>query len=138
MKVKIHTKYTLEIDGKEWEVSHSPDESIDPKLVKEKDGTFTLRYAVPDGDANNPLYDSDGNGFIYSSNSRHVGKDNFANMQKALGLNSEWEKDPELKPNPDTVALDCYEHGGIAWSVSGEGMNCEWDTASRLTRRSLP
>jgi hypothetical protein len=31
--------------------------------------------------------------------------------------------------DPDAVVLDCYEHGGVAWSVSGEGMNCPFDTA---------
>jgi len=32
--------------------------------------------------------------------------------------------------NPDLVLLDCYQHSGIAWSVSGEGMQCRWDTSS--------
>lgn len=30
----------------------------------------------------------------------------------------------------DAVVLDVYEHGGVAWSVSGEGMQCRWDTSS--------
>lgn len=29
----------------------------------------------------------------------------------------------------DAVTLDCYEHGGVAWSVSGGGMQCRFDTA---------
>lgn len=32
--------------------------------------------------------------------------------------------------DPDRVVLDCYEHGGQQWSVSGEGMQCRFDTAS--------
>lgn len=32
--------------------------------------------------------------------------------------------------NPDVVLLDCYEHGNQHWSVSGEGMQCRWDTSS--------
>lgn len=32
--------------------------------------------------------------------------------------------------DPDVVMLDCYQHSGIAWSVSGEGMQCNFDTAS--------
>jgi hypothetical protein len=27
--------------------------------------------------------------------------------------------------------LDYYEHGGCAWSLSGGGMQCQWDTARR-------
>jgi len=25
--------------------------------------------------------------------------------------------------------LDCYQHSGTAWSLHGEGMQCQWDTA---------
>ncbi|MCP4116146.1 MAG: hypothetical protein GY737_12215 [Desulfobacteraceae bacterium] len=32
--------------------------------------------------------------------------------------------------DPDRVILDCYQHSGIAWSVSGEGMQCRFDTAN--------
>lgn len=31
--------------------------------------------------------------------------------------------------NPLAVPLDIYEHSGIAYSVSGTGMNCAWDTS---------
>lgn len=30
----------------------------------------------------------------------------------------------------DRVVLDCYQHSGVAWSISGEGMQCRFDTAS--------
>jgi hypothetical protein len=32
--------------------------------------------------------------------------------------------------NNFAVPLDIYEHGGIAYSISGEGMQCRWDTTS--------
>lgn len=32
--------------------------------------------------------------------------------------------------DPDAVLLDCYEHSGVSWSISGDGMQCRWDTAS--------
>jgi hypothetical protein len=32
--------------------------------------------------------------------------------------------------DPHAVLLDCYEHGGIMWSISGGGTQCRWDTAS--------
>lgn len=31
--------------------------------------------------------------------------------------------------DPYAVVLDCYQHGCIVWSVSGEGMQDQWDTA---------
>lgn len=31
--------------------------------------------------------------------------------------------------NPLAVKLDIYEHGGMHYSVSGEGMQCRWDTS---------
>lgn len=31
--------------------------------------------------------------------------------------------------NPFAVMLDVYEHGGMVLSVSGEGMQCRWDTS---------
>lgn len=30
----------------------------------------------------------------------------------------------------DVVILDCYEHGGQVWSITGQGMQCRWDTSS--------
>lgn len=37
--------------------------------------------------------------------------------------------DAGLIGNPDRVMLDVYEHSGVAWSVSGEGLQCRWDTS---------
>jgi hypothetical protein len=31
--------------------------------------------------------------------------------------------------DPYTVMLDCYEHGGQVWSVTGSGQQCLFDTA---------
>ena len=31
--------------------------------------------------------------------------------------------------DPYAVVLDCYEHGGQVWSLSGGGTRCRWDTA---------
>lgn len=31
--------------------------------------------------------------------------------------------------DPYAVILDCYQHGGTSWSVSGSGMQCAFDTA---------
>lgn len=31
--------------------------------------------------------------------------------------------------DPDAVLLDLYDHSGVVWSVSGGGMQCQWDTS---------
>ena len=31
--------------------------------------------------------------------------------------------------DPDAVMLDVYDHGGCHWSISGDGMQCRWDTS---------
>lgn len=43
-----------------------------------------------------------------------------------------WEelRSEGLIGDKDVVSLDCYEHGGQSWSVSGEGMQCRFDTAN--------
>jgi len=39
--------------------------------------------------------------------------------------------EPEYFPgDPDAQVLDCYDHSGQHWSLSGGGMQCRWDTAS--------
>ncbi len=49
-------------------------------------------------------------------------------MQTVLG--EMWEE-PEFWPgDPDAVMLDVYDHSGQAWSISGGGMQCRWDTSS--------
>jgi hypothetical protein len=49
-------------------------------------------------------------------------------MVEALPLWREARKRGEIG-NPYAVSLDVYEHGGVMYSVSGEGMQCRWDTA---------
>lgn len=48
-------------------------------------------------------------------------------LQTVLG--EMWEE-PEFWPgDPDAVMLDVYDHSGQAWSISGGGMQCRWDTS---------
>lgn len=48
-------------------------------------------------------------------------------METVLG--EMWEE-PEFWPgDPDAVMLDVYDHSGQAWSISGGGMQCRWDTS---------
>jgi hypothetical protein len=77
------------------------------------DTTVALGYLAQDDYCENPMESCDGNGFIYSFH-RH------ANNKIS---------ESELKKQQDKVLLDCYDHGGQSWSVSGAGMQCQFDTA---------
>lgn len=39
-------------------------------------------------------------------------------------------KEAWLIGDPDSVLLDCYQHGCSVWSVTGSGNQCRWDTSS--------
>ena len=58
-----------------------------------------------------------------SFNNRHR---NFQYPEKYLSARNTFQQ----KLNEGTAfVLSCYQHGGIAWSLKGEGMQCQWDTA---------
>ncbi len=38
-------------------------------------------------------------------------------------------RNERLIGDPDLVMLDCYQHGGDFWSISGHGRQCPWDTS---------
>lgn len=190
----------------------------DPIVKKISDKKYLYGYLADDEASENPLVDWDGAGRHYSA---HRDSDTHAEMQEALGLDSDWNENHELahdfpdvlrrywikeaaddadfqewcqeegRPprdearltayfarkaerfwrdtggcafawsydekniwdfeeatarasesayeelkeagkigDPDVVMLDCYQHSGIAWSVSGEGMQCRFDTAN--------
>lgn len=46
----------------------------------------------------------------------------------------EWEMEEieEMDKNYHIFFLDCYEHGGMSWSLAWEGMQCRFDTAKRV------
>ncbi len=71
----------------------------------------TVGWISDDPYPTDPLLDQDGFGRVYTA--RHA---------DAQDLN-------EALQNPDRVLLDCYEHGGQVWSISGCGQQCSWDTS---------
>lgn len=216
--VQINEAELADMMEEALEMSPSPIMDYHDAIIKQvSDRKYLFGYLVDDHDAANPLTEWDGVGRIYSA---HRNSDTHAEMQEALGLDSDWSKDYELvyateefrkhwlsiaadheefqtwcvengrppletakldayfrnkarrfwKDNngadapylysedsiwmfedvcaaaeeaaydelrnagkigdPDAVVLDCYEHSGVAWSVSGEGMQCRFDTAN--------
>ncbi len=90
------------------------------------DKMVVLGMLCYDSDAPNPLEDQDGLGRIHTAQ-RHASRDEHHAMQEALGLDSDWTRIG--KPNKYAVLLDVYDHSGQVYSISGEGMQCRWDTA---------
>lgn len=214
MKYSTRTIHEFAVGGMTAELSFEPScimSYVEHKVVKQN-GLVAIGYLVDDQDVQNPLEDCDGMGRIYSSH-RHSGQ--HSDMQDALGLNSEWDRDYSIAVveraaesalmelvrrdfqsdlvafilecaneqglsrdqsiqhfirdftgelysnpawltekvqevatwdslldeawqlcrlngligNPYAVMLDCYEHGGQLWSLSGSGMQCQFDTA---------
>mgnify|MGYP000004506244 CR=1 FL=1 len=63
---------------------------------------------------------------IYSFSSRHV---NNASPDQFLTENGKWRFEYARKADVGLVfPLSYYEHGLCEWSVSGEGMQCRWDS----------
>lgn len=51
-------------------------------------------------------------------------------IEDALAWNYEGAcEDCHKEGDPDAVLLDLYDHSGLHWSLSGGGMNCQWDTS---------
>lgn len=116
---------------------------------------IVVGYLFADEFCESPLESSasDGNGHIHTSH-RHATRDSHAQFQKARGLDSEWQpnlglvddgsdmtQDNLMKKwtealsagtigDPLAITLDIYDHGGVAYSLSGEGNNCQWDTVT--------
>lgn len=230
-KTTVHSTRTHTITDSaypdiEFEVSFEPvdNQYFDSiKLLPLNNNRVAIGYLVQDDSAQDPLSEdrSDGSGRIYSSN-RHASNEQHELMQRALGLDSDWQPDIDLifdnvgnrqlvddayidyfvnnttvdqlradgyardtekeerlakeaSGTPDkwfqikcaehdlekyshnmrfeaeydtikerfwvagrnantigapyTVSLDVYEHSGIHYSISGTGVQCQWDTA---------
>lgn len=202
--VSHHTTTTFEV-----EVDGSPVKlalSIEPSAIMDyrdecvrispNRDKIVIGYLSDDSDCENPLEDCDGMGAIHTSR-RHVGNAEHQAMQKALGLDSDWQPNLDLvdedearatviqkltsldtvlerlqknsgnltatkiasevfDERPDlseplladayrelwqkgradgtigdmlSVPLDVYEHSGVSYSVSGAGMQDEFDTS---------
>jgi hypothetical protein len=91
--------------------------------------TLNLGY---DTDTESPLEMDDGGWKLVSFNRRHAPyEDPYKYLTPASTVHD---------PRPATIGLarklavgtafwlSCYEHSGFAWSLKGEGMQCQWDT----------
>jgi hypothetical protein len=112
----------------EFQVAFQPVDHAEPVIRRLDDGRIVVGYLSLDIDCDNPLTDCDGMGRIHDRRSRHASRSEQRAFFEALGRDEYGEKVGE--PNPYAVLLDVYEHSGEAWSVHGEGYNCQWDTTT--------
>lgn len=99
MQVKLRSSIThamaVMLDGEniDLEIPHKPSDYNDGDPIVTKVGNkLELTYLVDDSDCENPLESCDGEGRIYTAR-RHAGDEVHAAMQKAFGLNSDWNRD---------------------------------------------
>jgi hypothetical protein len=52
----------------------------------------------------------------------------FQGGERFLNTFDEFMRDANRMPGEDFWALSCYRHSGEAWSLLGEGHQCQWDT----------
>lgn len=83
-----------------------------------------IGYLAHDDDTSSPLED-EGYGHIYEGR-RHGST--LSEFLEAIGFDSYGEP-TETGPHKYAVRLDVYEHGGVSYSLSGQGMQCQFDTA---------
>ena len=103
--------------------------SNDGVLMERVGETLVVAYLTLDN-SYTPIDEriGDGMGKLYSFH-RHAKRGDFAAGMKVIGNDIYGCKDDDIKPDMDGVVLDCYQHGGVVWSVSGAGMQCQFDTA---------
>lgn len=89
---------------------------MEVETIQHKGCTIRVMY---DEHGENPFTSWDGEGMIIF----HPRADYTCNTEVS------YEK---AKENKYCIPLDAYIHSGIALSISGEGMNCQWDTSTHI------
>jgi hypothetical protein len=92
--------------------------------IKEKG--YEARYIIQDNDVPDPFENDEGLGNFYHW--KDYGKEQLEKYCEALGYDIDTHEKIG-KENLDSVKIDKYEHSGISYSVSGEGIQCRWDTS---------
>lgn len=90
----------------------------------------TAKYVLSiehDGDVGNPCEEGDGKWQIYSFSNRH---NHFKNPDSFRDEEGNWLEEIKTKlENGLAFLLDYHEHGLCMWSLTGDGPQCQWDTA---------
>ncbi len=95
-------------------------EPVDEPVFVNQGKTVTVLYLAHDAHCENPLDSNfcEGNGKIFTLH-RHA-----TESEHQLCLHH------QKRSTVNGVILDCYQHSGTTWSISGTGINCRFDTAT--------
>lgn len=129
-KVRKHTSYSIDHDGKEFEVEFQPCDWKEPIVKRLADGDWVVGYLCHDSDASNPLEDCDGCGNIIDGR-RHNGQEH--KYREVLGIDEYGNRYEDHEIDPMIVLLDVYSHGNEAWRVHGSGRyfpDERWDVSN--------
>ncbi len=101
--MKSRTTYYHNVGEHELELPIKPSDSLHDSdvLVYEKNGKIMLGYLFDDPDVDNPTDSDSSFGHIYSA---HRHSPSHEEMQKALGLNSDWQPDLEAIDEEAVIA----------------------------------
>lgn len=97
----------------------------DVVLRKEVGNKIIIGYTAQD-DFDAEACERDWN--IYTAHRSSSWKELY-NFREALGLDESYQKDASIIANRWAVKLDVYQHGGVQYSVSDEGIQRQFDTA---------
>ena len=111
--MRKRTVYTEDFGGHDYEIDFEPVSDVLKARVGDKVVISYLAYDDSSRDIDDLM--GEGCGELISFH-----RDNQRNHGRGFR---------ELEENPDAVSLDCYSHSGEHWSLSGQGMQCQWDTA---------
>jgi hypothetical protein len=98
-------------------------------MVEQKTSLKPARLILKnDSDVENPCGKQDGWGWVvHSFNRRHTNFEDPFEFLKQDGSGANIGIQRRLDCGT-AFLLSCYEHGGCAWSLKGEGTQCRWDT----------
>lgn len=125
MKFTRTITYTAEINNTTVPLTFQPVDHPAPLGAKSGD-RLVIVYAVRDEHLSVEDLIGDNMGKLLSL---HRHDKTRGQALAALGLDQYGGRDEALSTDEDAVLLDCYDHGSQHWSISGEGMQCRFDTA---------
>lgn len=117
---------SIEFEGNDMDVIIPESDPRSVMVSRQDDGTVKIGWLAHDVDAGNPLESMDGEGRIYTSR-KNASPEEHAAFRKALGLDDSWNK--TAASDSDAIPVDVYQHGATVFSVAGEGVQCQFDTA---------
>ena len=122
--MKVTKKTIYQVEDFDLRFKPADDDNI---IIEKTDKGYDVKYLTYDCYADNPFDNQDGMGNFYHWKDK--GRDELEKYCEYLGYDI-GTRVKIGKENPLAVKIDKYEHGGISYSIAGQGMQCQFDTSS--------